>query len=80
MSVDEVEEVTVETIGQYTDEEDRYIKMKDAYKEGKLDCEACLGSPVTAAEMAEELYGDDEDRINKYLMGWNYQLTLMTED
>lgn len=67
-------------IGQYTDEEDRYIRMKDAYKEGKLDCETCLGAPVTAAELAEEKYGDDTDRIQKYLMGWNYQLTLMTED
>ena len=62
-----------------TIEEDRYIRMKDAYKEGKKDCEACLGAPITAAELAEEKYGDDEDRIERYLWGWNYQLTLMTK-
>lgn len=63
-----------------TYEEDRYIKMKDAYKEGKQCAEACLGSPVTAAELAEEYYGDNEELIQQFLQGWNYQVHVMSEE
>lgn len=55
-----------------TFEEDRYIKMKDAYKHGKECAEACLGSPTTAGELAEHYYGDNEELIQQFLQGWNY--------
>lgn len=59
-----------------TDEEDRYIKMKDFYKKGKLDCLACQGAPTTADEMAQQ-YTHHEEYIQQYLAGWNYMLHLI---
>lgn len=79
MSDDEIEEVTVETIGQYTDEEDRYIKMKDFYKQGKKDARDLLGAGVTADQMAQE-YTLEEEYIRQYLNGWNYEVHVMSEE
>ena len=61
-----------------TDEEDRYIKMKDFYKQGKLDAELCAGACVSAHEMAMD-YTDDLENIQQYINGWNYQIWLMAE-
>lgn len=62
-----------------TDEEDRYIRMKDLYKQGKKDARDLLGAGVTAGEMAEE-YTDDPDLIQQYLNGWNYEVHVMSEE
>ena len=66
-------------IGTNTDEEDRYIKMKDMYKQGKQDARDLLGAGVTAGEMVLE-YTDDEDLIHQYLNGWNYEVHVMSEE
>ena len=65
-------------IGQNTDEEDKYIKMKDFYKQGKKDCKDLYlaGAGVTAHEMAQE-YTHHEEYIQQYLAGWNYMLHLI---
>jgi len=62
-----------------TDEEDRYIKMKDFYKQGKKDARELLGAGVTAVEMAQE-YTHDPDLIQQYLNGWNYEVIVMSEE
>lgn len=62
-----------------SDEEDRYIKMKDMYKQGKQDAEDLLGSGVTGDQMAQE-YTDDPDLIQQYLNGWNYVVHYSKED
>ncbi len=61
-----------------TDEEDKYIKMKDFYKQGKKDCKDLYlaGAGVTAHEMAQE-YTHHEEYIQQYLAGWNYMLHLI---
>lgn len=66
-------------IGQFTDEEDRYIKMKDFYKQGKIDAEDLYGTCVTGYEMAQE-YTHDPEYIQQYLNGWNYQVHVMSEE
>jgi hypothetical protein len=66
-------------IGSNTDEEDRYIKMKDMYKQGKEDACDLLGAGVTADEMVQQ-YTDDVDLIQQYLNGWNYQIHVMSEE
>jgi uncharacterized circularly permuted ATP-grasp superfamily protein len=63
----------------HTDEEDRYIKMKDLYKQGKVDAEDLLGTGVTADEMALQ-YTHDPELIQHYLNGWNYQVHCMSEE
>ena len=63
----------------HTDEEDKYIKMKDLYKQGKVDAKDLLGSGVTADEMALQ-YTHDPELIQHYLNGWNYQVHCMSEE
>ena len=66
-------------IGSNTDEEDRYIKMKDFYKQGKRDARDLLGSGVTADQMAQE-YTHTEEYIQQYINGWNYEVHVMSEE
>lgn len=80
MTSELTEQPIVLEIGTNTDEEDRYIKMKNAYKQGKLDCEACFGGPCAADELAVEYCDlDDEECIVQYLNGWNYMLHVLSE-
>ena len=77
--IEDIDNPSLPDIRPNTYEEDRYIKMKDMYKQGKQDALDLLGSGVAGHDMALQ-YTDDPDLIQQYLNGWNYIIHINSEE